>query len=332
MDSRGWPRTLSSMVLRCASEPEGVHAVGSYCVAQGALHEDLAGGVGGHRQACEADVRGEQLGAQLVEQDLLGGGTDGQPHSGLGSVGCCEHRHFVSRQLYGEDEVNHLLGLVQVAGVSLGPVGCVVAEGQHLHMGPWSSCSMGCCRVSMILLGWRGPGRGQPENKIPSFCIVSSNANLRGCLSRIFCEGEHGWNKGDHGGQLCHQGYGGQRVLHGGGLYDYMWDGLPLQGGVPGGGLHGCLWDGLSQQGVAQVGWDEREVLSLIMGSKKDELEAEEVAGTWVVEKVEVATEEGGLGRPGGPDEEHAVSLHKEILLPFPDVAHDALQLMCACC
>ena len=31
----GWPRTLVSMVLRCASEPEGVHAVGSYCVAQG---------------------------------------------------------------------------------------------------------------------------------------------------------------------------------------------------------------------------------------------------------------------------------------------------------
>ena len=101
---------------------------------------------------------------------------------------------------------------------------------------------------------------------------------------------------------------------------------------MPGGGLHGCLWDGLSQQGVAQVGWDEREVLSLIMGSKKDELEAVEVAGTWVVEKVEAATEEGGLGRPGGPDEEHAVSLHEEILLPFPDVAHDALQLKCASC
>ena len=69
-----------------------------------------------------------------MEKDLHGGGTDGPPHSGLGSVGC-EYWHFGSRHLYREDERNHLLGLVQGAG----GLGCSENIKNHIFKYPQSN-------------------------------------------------------------------------------------------------------------------------------------------------------------------------------------------------
>ena len=50
------------------------------------------------------------------------------------------------------------------------------------------------------------------------------------------------------------------------------------------------------------------------------ELEVEEVAGHWDVEKVRSCNRRGRIGCPRGPDEERAVGLHEKLLLPSSDV------------
>ena len=99
--------------------------------------------------------------------------------------------------------------------------------------------------------------------------------------------------------------------------------------------LEEAIYDALMWWGPVrwslQVDWESRDPsTTLLLGCMSWRLRTWLGTGLW--RRLGAATEEGGLGCPGGPDEELADDLHEELLLSSPDVAHDALQVTCACC
>ena len=98
--------------------------------------------------------------------------------------------------------------------------------------------------------------------------------------------------------------------------------------------LEEAIYDALMWWGPVrwslQVDWESRESSTTLLGCMSWRLRTWLGTGLW--RRLGAATKGGGLGCPGGPDEELEDDLHEELLLSFPDVAQYALQLMCACC